>query len=115
VKTWAFFKATCRVSRIRVDVQLHRTEALYKEATGRDDSVACFQEWKGNTKDIGEIHLHAEDHNLQLSIIHEAFHAGICAQRKMGRRISSRYEEKIVTISAELADKLLVELLDCSI
>ena len=59
-----------------------------------------------NGRFIGSLRF-GKDKLTMENIIHESFHAGIELMRHMGRRMSERYNEKIVDASAQLANMLL--------
>jgi hypothetical protein len=102
-----------------VDIWLYDTqdEMLddYKGRNKKDivdkDILGIFVPAAMNASYVGSIRLNKELLSKE-TIIHESFHAGTEVQYHIGRHLSKRYEENIVSCSAHLANKLLDELKD---
>jgi hypothetical protein len=82
-----------------------------KSKTRRLEAVGLFNSGNKNGTFIGVIKI-AKSHLTRETIIHESFHAGIELQRHLGRHISTRFEEDIVSASALLANQLIDDLND---
>ncbi len=97
-----------------VDVWLYDTQkemlddynGMLKGRIKKSGALAIFVPGASNGKYIGSIRLNREQLTIE-NVIHEAFHAGIETMNHLGRHLSRRYEEKIVSASAQLAEKLV--------
>jgi hypothetical protein len=98
-----------------VDVWLYDTQKeMLEDYKGSDKTFhkyinkveGIFVPTSMNNRYIGSIRLCKDKLSIE-NIVHECFHAGIETLRHMGRHLSKRYEEKIVTASAQLASTIL--------
>lgn len=83
----------------------------YGEGKISNSVEGIFYPARGNGRYVGKIML-ANDLLSIETIIHESMHCGFESMRHIGRRIPDKYEESVVSVSAEIAANLIQDLID---